>query len=793
MPESEHSELLKRMKDRKRSIEFVASFLKGKDVSPADSVVLNDAVDAEGRTLICDPDMVSKVQNAGPKKPVFALAGNDGLIARRRNAVSRGVLDGIFQALPTECDGDSKWDLKHSGRLGVSIYNQAYHFETREACAEQMREKVFVFGGSQFTLGRLQKYYPDLGMPALKPVSQAEAEAALKRCGLLAVEPALPRTDWEDLMVNPTSDNGLPVLGKWNTSAEAQQMVKRLATTVYGALARDMYEYGSGVVQVRSAIVETVRRLELEQPYMFTLLGKAKADIYTRDKLNQCQMRFYNVVGRQNMFVMMKATQPFEERARNFVSDPSVRTSIGASLGPDSAEEWVAALDVMLEHRKVAYVHCGDDSWVALHVKVAGAWQVVMFALDCSSFDLTQHADVTAGVHEALHRELSKVDQVSAGLWYALMRQRNVIVSGNLAYTFRHAGPSGMPLQSKVNDMLMDVLINRVLTRFEESPADSPWSVESVDALEEMCERVVAQEGARMGFRVRLEQFSVTQCDTIKEALVETPFLYVGYYFYVQGSDKYKAESRAWADPTTFDGNVIEVRRKVKVVCDMPRALAQLAYPTNKWVESEALLKGVTEPVRLSSVYLSAGEPTPGLQGAFYAWATSCMKLLDKALAVAGEDSAIDLGSVYQQGVFGPELPKSLMGLRKAVMAKRDGAEPVLAPQMVLQKVGPFRGVTPMRLVSRAHVGKVQLGRRPSKQRFTAAEKAVRALERLRQAEAQAERRQGFRRDRRREYEASDDAESSRRSEESDDYYEEELEDYQEYEDDEDIVYAPRR
>jgi hypothetical protein len=103
----------------------------------------------------------------------------------------------------------------------------------------------------------------------------------------------------------------------------------------------------------------------------------------------------------------------------------------------------VDALQVQLDAHGCGFVHVGDDSLVV--VKVGD--QMVSFALDCSSFDLTQHGDCTKEVHDALRGVLEQVDAVAANIWHALARERVAVIVGGAAVRMKHAGPSGMPLQ----------------------------------------------------------------------------------------------------------------------------------------------------------------------------------------------------------------------------------------------------------------------------------------------------------------------------------------------------------
>jgi hypothetical protein len=321
---------------------------------------------------------------------------------------------------------------------------------------------------------------------------------------------------------------------------------------------------------------------------------------------------------------MQVATQALEAVAKTALE--TGHSAIGVSLHHGGADDLVVALDHQLATMGFAYVHVGDDSWVC----IKEGSDLVLFALDCSNFDLTQHADATKEVHAALRRQLECIDQAAAGLWHAYARQRVVVVSGMATYTWRHAGPSGMPLQSKVNDMLMDVLINRVLAKRRSGEPSEWW------------DSTIKETGADLGFVIRVEQFARVRASSLREALEVNPFLFVGYYFSVRG------------------GQVI-------VTADIPRTLAQMPYPSLKWMATGRELK-VMEAMRLGSMVLSAGLPARGLEEAFSVWRDSVVALLDEVIRDFGDSAEPRLKWAVGESAFGPDLVPSLSGLRNALL-----------------------------------------------------------------------------------------------------------------------------
>jgi len=211
-----------------------------------------------------------------------------------------------------------------------------------------------------------------------------------------------------------------------------------------------------------------------------------------------------------------------------------------------------------------------------------------------------------------------------------------VVVCGAVTYRWFHAGPSGFPLQSKVNDVLMDVLIDRVLSRREEG-RDMEW-----------WDTLINSVGSDLGFSVRVEQFARLKAKSLVGFLEQRPFLFVGFYFHVREGE-------------------------VQVCIDMPRAMAQMPYPGLKWIKTDKDLK-ILEAMRLGSQLLGAGLPPVELDEAFSAWRTGVCELLEQAIELAGGDAQDErLKWAVGAGMFGPEATPSLTGLLAAL--KRDPHE----------------------------------------------------------------------------------------------------------------------
>jgi len=337
----------------------------------------------------------------------MARAATGGLTFRRRTSYGKAFADAGFGGLPPQGP---------HGQVQVR---------------ERMKDTFLVEFGAEGTLGRLEKAYPrETDSPPPRPITLDEARVALRHAGWDANESppaALPLNKTTDdgraVTVNPNSDNGFPVLSKWK-DPDAASMCTSLALQV-----RKELERGAKTPW------EWVRGMEESNPELVACRGKGKADYYRSAKISAAQGRFYNVLPRQMMLIMQQATQPFEQACRGITLDGSSRTASGVTLVRGGAAELVQALEKQLVEHDYAYVHMGDDSWVALRY----GDEIVMFALDCTSFDLTQHSTVSAQVHRVIRDELARIDPISAGVWYAYARERVVVVNTTLGRRFKHA------------------------------------------------------------------------------------------------------------------------------------------------------------------------------------------------------------------------------------------------------------------------------------------------------------------------------------------------------------------
>jgi len=567
------------------------------------------------------------------KGPPLAAAKTGMPVARVRTVFAKTLANAVYERLP-EGAQEAAW--------------------TKAAVGAAMKGKVYVDGGTENVIGRLVQAYPKMGSTPPLPVTRDEAVGAVQRCGLVMTDlpapalrpyPLLPVEGEQGVTVNPHSDNGYPVLGKWSTHGAAA-MCMALALSVRKELEQAV------------DIAEWKRTAEVLRPWLVAVKGKAKADHYPLEKVVGARMRFYNAFPRQMMLNMQVATQVMEQNARSILDGAAFRSGIGLNLTHGGSKALARELQRQLDAEGFAYVHVGDDSWVVF------AWlgYVVMFALDCSNFDLTQHSAVTREVHWEVKSQLASIDKLAAELWHAYARERLVVVSGTVVRRWKHGGPSGMPLQSKVNDVLMDVMIQRTWTKVQARLA----SVRGPGDLEEATRLSVEEAGAGMGFVVRLEQFSVVKADTLQGALRERPFLFIGYYFHVK-------------------------RDSVCICADVARTMSQVPYPSVKWTKTKEELQ-VIEAMRLGSICMNLGVAPEELVESFATFKKEALALIADALARFGDKQDQRLRWAVQEQPWGAAVEPSLGGLYRALSRQTDlfwlQAEKELEGTSVLQFPG---------------------------------------------------------------------------------------------------------
>lgn len=549
-----------------------------------------------------------------PPHKRFATTMEGKASARPRSAAAMNVLKYTYFAIP-----------ESTSRL--------IEYAERKRVARVMKAKIYVSGGTGNTFGRLASAYPLKGSLVERVPTVEETDAAMDRCGLLMknVPAAVLRpypiiTDdlIDGIKVNVHADSGFPVLAKWDSNGAPEKILSIMNGMLVDLKASYKRDRLNG-------IWDQVREWETTKPWLVACKGKCKADCYSQEKIEDFKLRFYNALPRQVVLMMQTATQVLEEQARNMLMQVGGTSAQSMTLVRGGASDLVDALDTQLLMKGWAYAHVGDDTWCV----VSGFGMMVLFSLDCSNFDITQHGDVTKPIHDAIRTQLERVDPVAAQLWYAYMRERLVVTFKNIPYQWKHGGPSGSPLQSKVNDVLMDILCDRIM--------QDPQKASTREGLEEYVQKL----GDEMHLKVRLEDYEVVKGATsLRQALHEVSFLFIGYRFYAENN-------------------------KVYVFADLARSLAQFPYPGLKWTQKRNEHE-INEAMRMGSIIMNMGRPPRELRKMFETMKANVVALIEKAIEDFGDVSDEKLIWAVQNNPWGAANQPSLVGLREALTRMDD-------------------------------------------------------------------------------------------------------------------------
>jgi len=462
--------------------------------------------------------------------------------------------------------------------------NDMFPSITHDGVFMRCAKTVAAIGGVESTYGRILKYYP-AGMSAerrvmLEPVFVKEVLDAMELQGLPTREQCalLTRKDIQgtdrSVKINPHSSNGAPTLGK-ATDVEPLKMQLGIAVSYRKKLEEYILAHGPDRVQT------FIEALERSQPHDFLVMGKAKYDHYTVEKVMEKMLRFYTCHPRWAAVLQQQASQVFEEACKPF---PASRSTQGYNFTGGGAHLFVTQFATFLEAEKQSlnehgvgffYVNCGDDTKTGAIWREEGEteWRTAIWGLDASSFDLTQERGITEPIKQEFRECIRGIDQVSAELWYKFQTSRLTLMNGRAVVVMKDAGPSGGALQSKVNGVLMGVALARLRKRIRKSDLASP----------EALEKLAISVGEELGLILRTEDLVFgLKGETYLQILSRRAFLYVGYWFY------------------TEDG-------KGRVFFDFTRQMAGLPYSNIPYVKKDQVLYNISLAQKISGVLQCAG------------------------------------------------------------------------------------------------------------------------------------------------------------------------------------------
>lgn len=555
------------------------------------------------------------VFNDGAKSRLLSITMDSKLQFRLRTLLATHVKNILMSGQrDVYYERDATWGnfLSSSGSGDEHI-----DFDFQEAL-DSTTQKFMVSGGTQHSLGRLALALPDVSPFNFQKVTAEEADAAYENCGFYfgsRWEGAAPRA-WKKaygklwpievdgdheaaISINKHASLGIPYYARADNEAALAACLGLVAQMING-------RWGT------NAATE-YRRAMTAAPGLVTFMGKTKSDVYSSEKIEKHQLRFYLVMpGHLKLFVQ-RATQPFasakislvdifeiprknpfftEDLEENLMSFHSAQKLGLTGEGPSLI---VRILDHQLARQGWGYLHCGDDTIFVINImrvlkqpdgsETVGPWLVV-FGTDQSNFDLTQREEVFRKIDDRLAQGLSQVDENIAGLWREIRRGRLVNIHQAGVVYMSGLGTSGIPLQSEVNDMIEDVYCQRLIKRLTRRAHQCNNGLKAFHVTAEELRHSVTEVGAAMGLSARLEfvrsyngmglQIEDRLRTSLLDEMISFPFL--GFTFSGEQLHDLFA-SFAPGDPAP--------PRAITVVPQMSRFCVNILYATKAWVRDK--------------------------------------------------------------------------------------------------------------------------------------------------------------------------------------------------------------
>ena len=600
------------------------------------------------------PSLHSKEHVQKSNGPKYASVSMEPGTCRLRSAVGKQFINAGYAYLPEE-----------------------HQYASREAVKQAIEKSIRVEGpGARMYLGRLSKHYrkkskvykftrdpKDDRIDVILIPSDEEARKSVKVVGcwlpdlapevVAALEPlpiAVKHGEDGGVRITKKSANGLPTEGD-SDNTQALKVAIGLAQRLAEHLVKAYAKGGESEVAV------LVKHMRTKLPHLTTCLGKCKADVYTMEKYENFELRFYNVVPRPILILCQSVTQMAANFKKNILQDDKEdpqHSYFGMSLAYGNAEKLFSVLQKQTEEGRPAYSVAGDDTIYVKTFAYRGKKFTVMAAGDATSFDLTQLNEVTEPVHRFHRESLSTVNAPRAALWYEFMRERDVVIANTLVEGMGDCGVSGMAYQSEVNCSIASIFLERVDAALNDWFAElleveamhEPKSVHALEDFMDIISWTMQNEGRRLGLKMKIEDICGKETDNIKEILSERPFYYVGYFFHV------------------INGMIVPF-------CDFKKTMAKGAYPSGPQLKDKRVVHKL-EALRIASVVMSMGIPPLELYAPYTAMRS------DAIVALRSLIDAKDGGGDYEpqpgmedyldHTVLGPLLPNNAKGLLRLLV-----------------------------------------------------------------------------------------------------------------------------
>jgi hypothetical protein len=323
-------------------------------------------------------------------------------------------------------------------------------------------------------------------------------------------------------------------------------------------------------------------------------------------------------------------------------------TSQGVNFSGGGLSKFLAIVEMHCRTRGYFYTHVGDDTMIWFYT-IDG---VVGFSLDCSSFDITQHATISNDIDMMIYDTMLPINPVAAYVYRRVtIDDKKVVLHGKSAFKFKHMGLSGTHMQSEKNDIHMDLICMDLMDMIEASYGfivdmegchrlNATNEILNEDTLRGFAERAATMNAVV----IKLADYVVSDKMTVRECMSVKPFLFCGTEMYVRGDTG-----------------------EAHLHLQIPRFCTNLLYP-NKYIVDRKEFK-VIESLRLLACFACVGVPIQSEANAFTAGLSLAVILARKAMN--GIEEFVPTVPV-QYKVLETDLPANVEGLISFMLEGRN-------------------------------------------------------------------------------------------------------------------------
>lgn len=422
----------------------------------------------------------------GQKPSPLATTSTEPAALKPRDGIAVGVASVLLHSLSSTYRSDPmNPDPNRVYDRTVGEFVSEYY--THADVVNKLSTTFFMKGGTQHTLGRVLKALPEHSRDTkglLKPTTRDEVKRAMLACGFGVMATEYNQKPWTIL------HKGVQIQRNMHSGFGFPYNMKNpdVVNQLFGVL-KALFEHPQWSEDPAKAYQHALAY----NPALVLCIGKAKADMYSAEKIRNHEARFYLTLPAHLVCMVQQVTQPYSD-AKATINDVFMRVGLTPTERYDMARKLHSAqkvgmvgstptfmawcMEVQLAEDGYAYMHCGDDTLISvwmhdptkLHDDVdappaEGAFQLLCMGLDMSNFDLTQDPHVWHKIDDCIQEDMRRIEPKMADLWGALRKHRLVALHGAGTVVMKGGGASGFPMQSELNDVIAEIVCQRVIRR----------------------------------------------------------------------------------------------------------------------------------------------------------------------------------------------------------------------------------------------------------------------------------------------------------------------------------------